>query len=324
MDLNILYTTDHNYANITAVSILSAIMNNKNCRIHFHVVVSKFQEEDYNLIKRLVEGNEDVDISFYDFDNFNIEDFAIPSWRGTQVANARLFFQDIIETSKLEKLIYLDSDTIVLDDLADILNYKGTIGAVQETVLKYRLKELGVNRYFNSGVLLFDVCKWIEGDYQRKITDYRKKNPDIILKCPDQDLLNVSIGEEITELPYEYNLPPYVLATYLNFRDHFYRDKRKSNNVFDVENKASNAKIYHSYGFASVKPWMKNNINPFNEEFDKYMEIVNPDLNKEKISGARRILAEHKTLLYLILYAKYILLPKNVVQKVENIQLKRK
>ena len=47
-------------------------------------------------------------------------------------------------------------------------------------------------------------------------------------------------------------------------------------------------------------------------------------LNKEKLSGAKRILAEHKTLLYLILYMKNVILPENVIQKVENIQLKRK
>ena len=54
------------------------------------------------------------------------------------------------------------------------------------------------------------------------------------------------------------------------------------------------------------------------------MEIVNPNLNKEKLSGARRILAEHKTLCYLILYMNNIILPEKAVQKVENIQLKRK
>ena len=96
MDLNILYTTDHNYSNITAVSILSTIMNNKNCRLHFHVITADFEEEDYRLLKAITEENEDVDLNFYDFDNFNIEDFNIPSWRGTQIANARLFFQDII------------------------------------------------------------------------------------------------------------------------------------------------------------------------------------------------------------------------------------
>ena len=324
MDLNILYTTDHNYSNITPGSILSTIMNNKNCRLHFHVITADFEEEDYRLLKAITEENEDVDLNFYDFDNFNIEDFNIPSWRGTQIANARLFFQDIIETSKIDKLLYLDSDTIILDDLMDILNCKGTVGAVPETVLNYRLKELGVKRYFNSGVLLLDICKWIEGDYQRKITDYRKKNPNLPLKYSDQDLLNVAIGEEITELPYEYNMPPYVLATGLNLRNHFYNDKRKYNNFNDVENKVKNAKIYHCCGFAGIKPWAKNNVNPFNEEFDKYMEIVNPNLNKEKLSGAKRILAEHKTLLYLILYMKNVILPENVIQKVENIQLKRK
>lgn len=82
--------------------------------------------------------------------------------------------------------------------------------------------------------------------------------------------------------------------------------------------------IYHCFGFLGIRPWTKNNVNPFNKEFDKYMELVNPNLNKEKLSGARRILAEHKTLCYLILYMKNIILPEKAVQKVENIQLKRK
>lgn len=324
MELDILYTTDHKYAKITASSMLSLIMNNKNSYLRIHLIAYKLTMEDYMIFKRLIEENEGVELYLYDMDTYNISEYDIPSWRGTQVANARLFFQDIIETSNINKLLYLDSDTIILDDLSSLLEYDATISAVEESTLNYRLKQLNIDRYFNSGVILFDVCQWIEGDYQSRLINFRKQNPHMQLVFPDQDLLNATLESEINPLPYEYNIPPYAYATYMNYRKYHYKDKRKSNNFDDIEDKIKNPKIYHSFGFGGIKPWTENKVNPFNEEFEKYLELVNPNLNKEKLHGAKRILAEHKTLLYLVLYLKNCLLPEQVVKISENNILKRK
>lgn len=323
MTLNVLYTANHNYVNIMASSLLSLIMNNKDTNIHFHIITSAFTEIDYILINNIIKGASNCQVSYYDLDNYDISKYSIPDWRGTQIANARLFFADIIETKNMGKLLYLDSDTVVVGDLSDLLKVDASISAVPETVLKYKPKALGIDKYYNSGVLLFDVPSWIENEYQKRIIDFKRNHPNIILKYPDQDLLNVSIGESISELPYEYNILPYALIDYLNFNKSYYKDKRKTNSNVDIESSIQNKKIYHSAGLLSIKPWMENKVNPMNKDFEKYIEMINPDLNKEKLHGIKQILANNMMLLYFVLYLKTCVLPESLVETAENISLKR-
>lgn len=324
MELNILYAANHRYINIMATSMLSLIMNNKKSNIHFHIMTSNFTETDYILINNIINGAKNTRVSYYDVDTYSIEKFNIPNWRGTQIANARLFFADIVDVDNIDKILYLDSDTVVVGDLTDINNFKGNICAVPETILKYRLNELGIDRYFNSGVILFDVKEWLDLDYQKRIIDFRRANSNITLKYPDQDLLNASIGKYITELPNIYNLLPYALADFFRFNEAFYKDKRKYNPIEDIKSVSKDAKIYHSAGFFDIKPWMENKVNPMNEEFEKYAEMVNPDLNKEKLSGIRNILANNKLLFFYVMYLKSCVLPERVIESLENVSLKRK
>ncbi len=323
MTLNVLYTANHNYVNIMASSLLSLIINNKDTNIHFHIITSSFTEVDYILINNIIKGARNCQVSYYDLDNYDISKYSIPDWRGTQIANARLFFADIIETKKMGKLLYLDSDTIVVGDLSELHSFEGTISAVPEPVLKYRLKGLGISKYYNSGVLLIDVPSWVNNDYQKKIIDFRMSNPELKLMAPDQDLLNASLNSSISELPYKYNIWPAALIDFLNLNRAFYQDKRRSVNNFKVED-IQDRKIYHSAGLVGIKPWMENKVNPMNEDFEKYMEMINPDLNKEKLHGIKKILANNKELLYLMIYLRNCVLPNQLVEFVDSKTLKLK
>ena len=66
-----------------------------------------------------------VELYFYDIATFDIEKYGISNWRGTQIANARLFYQNILgaSVSEMDNLLYLDSDTIVVSDLNDLEEY---------------------------------------------------------------------------------------------------------------------------------------------------------------------------------------------------------
>ena len=98
-------------------------------------------------------------LSYYRLEDYAIEKYNIPSWRGTQIANARLFFQDIIKLDSINKLAYLDADTISRIDLSELFTYERAINAVPETRLKSSVERLGLSNYFNSGVFLFDMKK---------------------------------------------------------------------------------------------------------------------------------------------------------------------
>ncbi len=125
---------------------------------------------------------------------------------------ARLFLQ-------YEKAIYIDSDTILMDDIGKLfdldLGDKVIAARVDPKVamvpefVKYVEKGLNipVREYVNSGVLLMDLKKLRKLHYITKMTDLIKKyNADLV--APDQDYLNVILKGKILHLDKCWNLQP--------------------------------------------------------------------------------------------------------------------
>ena len=97
------------------------------------------------------------------------------------------------------KLLYLDSDILVLGDLGPLWETdleNATLGAVVD-VLDEISKRGGADAhdlprvmdYFNSGVLLIDLDRWRAEKISERTMDYLRENPDC--RFPDQDALNV-------------------------------------------------------------------------------------------------------------------------------------
>ncbi|MGK6353275.1 glycosyltransferase family 8 protein [Parapedobacter sp. DT-150] len=119
---------------------------------------------------------------------------------------------------EVEKLIYLDVDTIVQQDISALWNTDlgdFTIGAVQDVGKTVACEwggipnylELGLTadtKYFNSGVLLINAKKWRETNRSKKViqtlSEYRK-----YVRLPDQYGLNVVFAEKWLELDPRWN-----------------------------------------------------------------------------------------------------------------------
>ena len=115
---------------------------------------------------------------------------------------------------EVERLIYLDSDTIVNLDIRELWEEEtgeNGLGAVPDIVIQEnhysRLAEAGKlveERYFNSGVLLLDR----QG--LDRMEGLLEKGPAFLEECqiidyPDQDVLNYFYGEGYRILPERYN-----------------------------------------------------------------------------------------------------------------------
>ena len=91
-----------------------------------------------------------------------MDKYSIPKWRETDIANARLFSSKIID---VDKILYIDSDTIVTSSLKDVFNtnISSPISAVREMNVPSHLVGR-LESYYNSGVLLIDygICNEID------------------------------------------------------------------------------------------------------------------------------------------------------------------
>lgn len=171
----------------------------------------------------------------------------------------RLFIPHFIPVNT-EKVLYLDVDMIVLEDIsklweislankviAGVIDRSGVISSNWLGIQNYKALNLPPDtKYFNSGLLLIDTIKWRKLGLTHKIVKCIQDNIEFA-DFPDQYGLNVVFANEWTQLDSRWN----------------------SQSVFDIKNPF----IMH---FTGRKPIYKSyNYNQdYKNEFLKYLKLT--------------------------------------------------
>ncbi len=212
----IFYATDDAYAPMLAVSIRSLLDNaDKKCFYRIHVLTSTMSEENRAKISALAVEN--AEIFFNDAsdrlmgvaDSLAIRDYySITTYY-------RLFIASMFP--QYEKALYIDSDTVVVGDVAKMFSADigdSLVGAVHDNVMfidvfgQYVEKVLDVPRekYFNAGILLVNLREFRKSDVEDgflKLLSERK-----FPVAQDQDYLNLLCRDRVYYFGYEWNLAP--------------------------------------------------------------------------------------------------------------------
>ncbi len=323
--LDILYVANHDYVDIMLGSIYSVLKNSNIPNITFHIISSGFTSDDYSKIEVFFEKFDNATVNSYSIDNFDIERYGLPAWRGNQIANSLLFFQEIMGYSLdyINQMLYLDADTIVVDDLNGLSEYVGMLNAVRDGCLRTYYNRLGLSNYYNSGVLLINMGEWIDNSCQERIIDFIASlvHKNINIRYPDQDVINCVFDGEIDELPVNYNMAPNMFAFSQRELKQYYSLNKVNISHDEVLEAKKEPIILHALGFAGIKPWSKNHVNPYNEEFLKYIRAVNPNFELQELSLIKKILASSPSLFHKAVLIKNSL-PPELEDKVRNLSLK--
>ena len=120
-------------------------------------------------------------------------------------------FMAPILLNQYEKILYLDSDIVILRDLAEL--YQIDIGdyilAATEDVQTYGFADylskhdIDLEGYFNSGVLVLNTRKLLDNDILKDVVDVLDN--DIVYDYPDQDALNIILKRDVYYLPMQWN-----------------------------------------------------------------------------------------------------------------------
>ncbi|MDE5629995.1 MAG: hypothetical protein K2I70_00195, partial [Bacilli bacterium] len=250
--MDILYTTNKKYIDIMLASIYSIYLNGGFEHITLHIIYSDFTIDNILYIEKFLDNLCNVDFHFYYLDEREIDKYNIPKWRDSHIANARLFFQSILNDKIPDKLLYIDADTICVDKIDGLDEYNtAPIYAVKDSLHQaYTQRFSQLDNYYNSGFLYIDTVKWAKIDAENRIVDF-------VLNCPwnlvypDQDILNCALDEDIGELGVEYNFPPHVyLFNEMELRMyHAYRGI-SAEELLNAKNKV---KICHTCGISGIK-----------------------------------------------------------------------
>ena len=205
-DVNIVLITDANYMDFTRVAINSAKQTKcKGSVYNFYVMTLDVSEDDKLALKDLEDRNVNVSI----LEQKEIDLFYI---RDTHVSKTSLLKYYIPrELKDLDKVLYVDSDIMVLHDLTKLYNtdIEGKyLAAVKDPswffenthVVQLNLEERGF--YFNSGVMLMNLAKMRQDNLIEKLEDYTNNNFRTYM---DQDAFNVVVGNDVKLLDVENN-----------------------------------------------------------------------------------------------------------------------
>ncbi len=305
MEINLLYQFNEKYAPYGGVSIFSVLSNNKGAEsINIYILGEALSKQSCEQLQNLAESFQRK-IVFLDANSLidKMKQLDMPTYRGSYAANMRLFLDEVLE-KKIERILYLDADTVVDADLQNLMQIdmqEKAIGMVLDSLGERHKLHIGLEKqdaYFNSGVILFDMVKWRECQYSAKITTHvaKKRNN---YPAPDQDLLNVVCHKDIFCLDLRYNFQP-IHGAFTTKQ--FYRVMKPT--VYYQQNEIQEAKentaIYHCFRYLGEFPWHFNNQHPFRLKFDTYLK-ESPWKTYQKQKAENGVIIRIEKILYLVL-----------------------
>ena len=211
----------------------------------------------------------------------------------------RLFMGDMLPET-VERVLYLDCDTVVLQSLKHLWkeNLEGSIvGAVMEPTIYETVKEsidLGEeDPYYNSGVLLVDLKQWREQEIQKKLLEFWKSRGGKLF-ASDQDVINGTLKGQIHTLMPRYNF--FTNYRYFSYRELVHLGKTyKAVTPRELQIAKKHPSIIHYMG--DERPWIAGNLNHYRRAYELYLAKT-PWAGAEKEHGKRTYMLAYHMLDY--------------------------
>lgn len=304
--MNIVLTLDNNYCQHAAVVIASVYLNNPGSH-DFYIIIDYISTSNKQKLLRQI-SQTTCKIHFIVINKNQIINFPI----GKNTANTyislaayyRLFLIDLLP-SNIERILYLDCDTIVNKSLQSLWEWNFSPNACiaaleeQEKLVKERTKILQypiLHSYFNSGVILINLIKMRKYYSTAKAIEYIKEHKKSI-KYHDQDVLNYFFHNKIDFIPLEFNVMDIFLYKGVQLQQRYIKEEKS---LFAP-------KIIHFSG--PMKPWFKECKHPYKTLYYYYLSKTEW---KSYIPHSKFIRYQDKLMYHIKEIIKYILNMLNI------------
>lgn len=177
---------------------------------NFYVVAEEITRRDENVLlnlQKLAPGT--VHVRIIPQQELDLPYENMQRFMQYKVGMHKIFLPDTLK--ELDKVIYMDGDTLVLKDLRELfdIDVSTVYAAVAKDGIFYRfpkeMAEIGLDKrgfYFNSGVMLYNLKLQRQDNVVAKLVEYVKTHEDFF---GDQDVLNVVFGSKLRLMSYRYN-----------------------------------------------------------------------------------------------------------------------
>lgn len=208
--INITFCVNDAFARYITVTIKSIAENNRGSRIHIHILTDGISEKNRCRISEVSNGYDNMSLNIYIVDDSPL--YGLCTGRWTKYAWYRLLIPATLP-SNIGRVLYLDADTLVVDDLSKLFNIDITgssIAGIRDEVsfngnTYHRLGYEAEKLYVNSGVLLMNLDYWRGHCTADTIISWALDNRGRLL-FPDQDAINFVCMDSKLLLPFRYNV----------------------------------------------------------------------------------------------------------------------
>lgn len=280
--INVCYASSNEYAPYTGISLFSCLENNADIIDTVYILSFGILEENRLKLKEVVENRncgfvfvEAIPIMKPIFESINLDTF-----RGSYATYARAFISYLIP-EEVDRLLYIDSDTIVdgsLKEIADLdLDSMDKVYAAVIGTNHYFSKDNpetkldnGNRIYFQAGIIFFNLNLWRKYGCTEMIEDYIKHHGSSYPNA-DQTVIN-----NVIEQKYVHPLHPKF-----NYWGHIYRGPRlwyqmRLGEFWDddtIKEAIDHPVIIHYKGYI-VHPWRKDSISSLYDRYHSYKPLT--------------------------------------------------
>lgn len=265
--INIVCCLDDNFAQHCGV-VMASVFENAKSDVCFHIVSDGLSNKNQQKLEDIARKYNSP-LSIHKIDMEKLKNCYIHENSHVSIAAYfRILLPELLPD--LDKVIYLDCDLVVRQDLTDMWNIDVSGYAIGAAIDGTSCDIRHYNRlmydpslnYINSGVMIVNLKYWREHNVSKKILEYIDKYPERLLYW-DQDAINGTLIKETRIIPSTYNM-----------QDQFFHSSPmlRKETLAEIENIIHDPAIVH---FTTAnKAWHKYSQHPFTYEYYKYIRLT--------------------------------------------------
>ena len=264
--IHIALCVNDGYIPYACVTIKSIIENHKNKIVNIHLLSDFVSDKMRCLLDEVVKYSTQTKLQIHIVNDESLrglkDSWSIYAWY-------RIFLPQFLPNT-INRVLYLDADTIVVGNLKDLfsLNMEGKAiaGCLDpESFNQETFKRCGYDyskKYICSGVLLMNLDYWRKYNLTNKVIQWGHENNDRI-KFPDQDTINYLCRDSKIILPLQYGIIGCFFQQSQYYQPPF---------IGELRNAIKSPKIIH---YAGQAPWkIELSTHLMQKEWEKYNKML--------------------------------------------------
>ena len=209
--MNILFSSDDNYARHLGVAIYSLLSHNTSSpQIRIYVIDNNISPDNITKLNQVISSFRNAEMNLIPFRKWADSLHLNMMWPISLSSYARLFVDDMLPLD-VDRVLYMDCDMLVRGEISELWHIDlgdNIIGAVQDQVSETAKTRIGLifsDQYFNAGLLLIDLKKWRDAGIGDKCVRFIEAHDGQVMHH-DQGVLNGLLTHQWYRLPLKYNV----------------------------------------------------------------------------------------------------------------------